>query len=134
MSGETVDLDSLKGKVVLVTFWSTRCPICESEIPKLNKMAAAYRGKDVVFLAPTMDNPTRIESFLRTNPFDFEILPNSFGILLKYADPDNTGTVNLGFPAYFLVNQKGEVEMKASGWDKIDKLDSLIKNLLNAGK
>ena len=48
MDGQTVELESLKGKVVLITFWSTKCPICESEIPKLNKIAESYKGKEVV--------------------------------------------------------------------------------------
>lgn len=134
MDGQTVELNSLKGKVVLITFWSTKCPICESEIPKLNQMASNYKGKDVVFLGLTMDNPTKVESFLKMKPFNFNIIPSSFGVLLKYADRDSSGNMNMGYPAYFLVNQAGEIELKTSGWDKTEKLDSQIKNLLAAGK
>jgi thiol-disulfide isomerase/thioredoxin len=50
-SMELYDLDQLHGKVVVLTFWSTRCQICHSEIPNLNRVAERYRGKDVVFLA-----------------------------------------------------------------------------------
>jgi peroxiredoxin len=130
MNGQTVELDSLKGKVVLVTFWSTKCPICDSEIPKLNQMAAAYQGKDVVFLGLTTDNPTRVESFLQRKPFNFNIIPSSFGVLMKYADRDGSGNINMGYPAYFLINQNGEIEMKDNGWDKTKKLDSQINRLL----
>jgi len=134
MDGQTVELDSLKGKVVLITFWSTKCPICESEIPKLNQMAANYQGKDVVFLGLTTDNPTRVESFLKMKPFNFNIIPSSFGVLLKYADRDGSGNINMGYPAYFLVNQNGEIEMKDSGWDKTKKLDTQITRLLGQAK
>jgi peroxiredoxin len=131
MNGQTVELESLKGKVVLITFWSTRCPICESEIPKLNKMATNFKGKDVVFLGLTTDNPTKVESFLNIKPFNFDILPSSFGVLLKYADRDRSGNINMGYPAYFLVNQAGEIEMKDGGWDKTEKINSQINRLLS---
>ena len=130
MDGQTVELDSLKGKVVLITFWNTRCAICDSEIPKLNQMAASYKGKDVVFLGLTTDNPTRVESFLKTKPFNFDIVPSSFGILLKYADRDRSGNIAMGYPAYFLVNQNGEIEMKTNGWDKTAKINLQINQLL----
>jgi peroxiredoxin len=130
MDGETVELDSLKGKIVLITFWSTKCPICDSEIPKLNQMASSYKGKDVVFLGLTTDNPTRVESFLKVKPFNFNIIPSSFGVLLKYADRDRSGNIAMGYPAYFLVNQNGEIEIKDSGWDKTPKLNSQINRLL----
>lgn len=134
MDGKTVELDSLKGKVVLITFWSTKCAICDGEIPKLNQMVSNYQGKDVVFLGLTTDNPTRVESFLKVKPFNFDIVPNSFGVLLKYADRDRSGNIAMGYPAYFLVNQSGEIEMKTSGWDKTDKINSQINSLLTARK
>lgn len=130
MNGNTVELSALKGKVVLITFWSTKCAICHSEIPKLNQIAASYKGKDVVFLGLTTENPTRVESYLQAKPFDFNIIPSSFGTLLKYADRDGSGNIAMGYPAYFLVNQAGEIEMKTSGWDKTQKLDSQINRLL----
>ena len=130
MDGQMVELESLKGKVVLITFWNTRCPICDSEIPKLNKMVTDYRGKDVVFLGLTTDAPTRVESFLKMKPFNVNIIPSSFGVLLKYADRTPEGNIDMGYPAYFLINQNGEIEMKTGGWDKTKKLDAEIKNLL----
>lgn len=130
MDGQTVELDSLKGKVVLIAFWNTRCPICDSEIPKLNRMATSYKGKDVVFLGLTTDNPTRVESFLKMKPFSFNIIPSSFGVLMKYADRDRSGNISMGYPAYFLINQNGEIEMKDSGWDKTEKINTQINRLL----
>jgi len=130
LDGQTVELESLKGKVVLITFWNTRCPICDSEIPKLNKMVTEYKGKDVVFLGLTTDAPTRVENFLKMRPFNVNIIPSSFGVLLKYADRTREGNIDMGYPAYFLINQNGEIEMKEGGWDKTKKLDTQIKSLL----
>ncbi|HXG86516.1 MAG TPA: TlpA disulfide reductase family protein [Pyrinomonadaceae bacterium] len=127
---QTVDLAALKGKVVLITFWSTKCPICTSEIPKLNQMAAKYNGRDVVFLGLTTDNDSKVKQYIKKKPFNFNLLPNSFGILLKYADKDGDGNVTMGYPAHYLINQTGEIELKTSGFDKTRKLDAQIDKLL----
>jgi peroxiredoxin len=132
MNGQTYDLKQLQGKVVLVTFWSTKCEICHSEIPKMNQLASRYRGRNVVFLALTMENESKVETYLRSTPFNFNILPNSFGAVLQYADRDKSGNINMGFPAYFLVDQNGSIQMKANGWDKTEVLEARIASLLSS--
>jgi peroxiredoxin len=132
MDGKMYDLEQLHGKVVVLTFWSTRCQICHSEIPNLNRVADRYRDKDVVFLAVTMDNEAKIDSYIKRNPFNFNILPNSFGVMLKYADKDRSGNINMGFPAHFLINRKGTIALRTDGWDKAANLDSQISRLLSS--
>lgn len=134
LNGQWYDLSNLKGKVVVLTFWSTRCNICHSEIPKLNRLADHFRGQDVVFLALTTDNESKVESYLRSTPFQFNILPNSFGVLLQYADRDRQGNIDMGFPAYFVLNQSGQLQYRASGWDKTPSLDSNIGRLLTSAQ
>ncbi|MEP7076329.1 MAG: TlpA disulfide reductase family protein [Acidobacteriota bacterium] len=132
MNGQVYDLNQLQGKVVVITFWSTKCEICHSEIPKLNQMAERYKGRDVVFLALTMENEAKVENYLRSTPFNFTIVPNSFGMVMQYADRDKAGNINMGFPAYFLVDQSGSIQVKASGWDKTSAIDSRISSLLSS--
>ncbi len=129
LNGEVFNLSELKGKIVVLTFWSTKCPICAAEIPKLNQLAKKYQDKNIVFLGLTMENANKVSAHLKKNPFNFNILPNSFGVVLKYADKDRDGNVSMGFPAHYVVNQKGEIALKTSGFDKTEMLDSLIKQL-----
>ena len=128
--GQTYDINQLRGKVVLVTFWSTRCNICHSELPNMNKLAARYQGQDVVFLALTMENEAKVAAYLKNNTFSFTIVPNSFGALLQFADRDKSGNIAMGFPAYFLIDQNGIIRARSSGWDKTAELDSQIGRLL----
>lgn len=130
IDGQTYDLNQLRGKVVLVTFWSTRCNICHSELPNMNRLATRYKGQPVVFLALTMDNESKVSTYLKSNEFDFTIVPNSFGAVLQYADRDRTGNIAMGFPAYYLIDQNGIVRFKSSGWDKTPDVDSQIGRLL----
>jgi len=132
LDGKAFDLAELKGKVVVLTFWSTRCPICHKEIPKLNRLVKTYKDKAVIFLGLTMENPNKVGAYLKKTSFKFDILPNSFGVVLKYADKDGDGNVAMGFPAHFLINQKGEIELKTSGFDKTETLGLRISQLLRS--
>ena len=130
LDGKYYSLSQLQGKVVVLTFWSTKCPICHSEIPKLNQVADRYKGQDVVFLALTMENQTKIEPYLRRNPFAFSVVPNSFGVVLKYADTDKGGNINMGFPAHYLIDKNGAIVHRTDGWDKAADLQARISRLL----
>ena len=131
IDGRTVNLKDLQGKVVVLTFWSTRCAICHNEIPKLNQVVERYKGKDVVFLALTMENEAKVNPYLRKNPFNYTILTNGFGVVLKYANMTRDGGINMGFPSYFLIDKQGTIGLKAQGWDKAQNVDSQISRLLS---
>lgn len=132
LGGQTFDLAELKGKIVVLTFWSTRCPICHDEIPKLNQLVKTYKDKDIVFLGLTSEGTTKVEAYLKKKSFDFTIIPNSFGVVLKYAEKVGNGNISLGYPSHFVVNQKGEIELKTNGFDKTQAIESQIKRLLSS--
>ncbi len=130
MDGTQLDMNELRGSVVVLTFWSTKCYICQQEFPKMNQVVRSYEGKKVVFLSLTMENETKVESFLRSNQIAAQVVPNSFGVLLQYADRDKRGYIDMGFPSYFVVDQQGVLQHRASGWDKTGQLSSTINNLI----
>ncbi|MGE3169701.1 MAG: TlpA family protein disulfide reductase [Pyrinomonadaceae bacterium] len=130
IDGQTINLKDFQGKVVMLTFWSTKCEICHSEIPKMNQIVDRYKGKDVVFLALTMENEAKVNPYLRKNPFNYTILTNGFGVVLKYANMSKDGGINMGFPSYFLINKQGAIHLRSEGWDKTQSLDNQISRLL----
>lgn len=130
MDGTKVELKKLKGKVVLLTFWSTRCPICHREIPRLNKLAKNFEGRDVIFLAATPESEQQVNAYIGRNPFDFDILPNSSQMMIKYASRDASGRYRINYPAYFVIDRTGRVQMSAMGWNHVDKVNETIKQLL----
>jgi peroxiredoxin len=130
LDGETFELEKLRGKVVVMTFWSTRCQICHAEIPKLNKMADHYKDSEVIFLGLAWQDKKKLDRFLMDRPFNFKIVPQSFGVLLKYAARDKKGRLNMGYPSHFVVDQQGMVVFKGEGFSKTKKLNSTIDGLL----
>lgn len=131
LDGSPVSLGDLKGSVVVVTFWSTKCEICRHEIPRLNRFIERYDQKKVSFLAFTMESEEKVTPYLLSNPFKFQILPNSFGVLYQYADRDRAGYIDMGFPTFFVIDQQGIVQLKASGYDKTDLINNAISRLIS---
>lgn len=130
LDGTFYDLTELRGSVVVLTFWSTKCYICQQEFPKMNQVVRGYDGKKVVFLSLTMENEARVESFLKSNQIAAQVVPNSFGVLLQYADRDKRGHIDMGFPSYFVVDQQGILQHRSSGWDKLGQISSTVDNLI----
>lgn len=68
IDGKIQLLDDLKGKVVVLHFWSTTCPWEDLAEPKLNAIVDAFAGKDVVVLgiaanANEIGEPPAAEAF-----------------------------------------------------------------------
>lgn len=126
-NGTTFDLEELKGKTVVLLFWSTSCEVCRAELPRLNQMVES--NKDVVFLALTPEQSNRVEPFLRKNTFNFNVVVDSFETLVAYADKTPSGTFNMPFPTFFLINKDSEIELKIAGAKGFEKISNELKQL-----
>ncbi|MEO7538756.1 MAG: TlpA disulfide reductase family protein [Pyrinomonadaceae bacterium] len=131
VDGSTVSLDEMRGKVVVITFWTTRCVICRIEMPQLDRVMGQYDPKKIAFLALTTENQRQVAGYLRNNPMSFQIVPDSFGTLLKYADRDRAGNIDMGYPSFFVVDQRGLVQYRASGYDKTVAIDQAVSRLMS---
>ena len=68
LSGRTVKLSSLRGKVVLVDFWASWCGPCKKELPVLADMARRLRARGIEVLAVNVDKKREnAEAFLRAS-------------------------------------------------------------------
>jgi thiol-disulfide isomerase/thioredoxin len=63
--GQPVNLDSFKGKVVVLNFWATWCPPCIAEMPALDNLQAELGGKDFAVVAVSTDR----EGIKKSAPF-----------------------------------------------------------------
>lgn len=79
MEGKSVTLESLKGKVVVLNFWTKTCGPCLEEMPELAELAKVVRDRrDVVVLAVSTDEgPEDVKPTLQTvlrEPPPFRVL------------------------------------------------------------
>ena len=51
IDGQEVELSALKGKIVVLNFWTTQCKSCVEQLNLLQKLTADNAGKDVVVVS-----------------------------------------------------------------------------------
>jgi peroxiredoxin len=122
--GQMWDSKNLRGKVVLVNFWSTSCPPCREEMPDLELLYQRFRGQGLIVLAISGDQPADLRKFLAAQELSFPLL----------IDPDdkikNQFRV-VGIPKTFLYDREGNLAGQTldrpnmSGWIDLLRLAGL---------
>jgi thiol-disulfide isomerase/thioredoxin len=64
-AGRALDLASLRGRVVVVRFWTSGCQYCEKTLPALQKLSQELRGQPVTFVGAFHAKPVTSEQDLR---------------------------------------------------------------------
>lgn len=81
LDGETVELSSLRGNVVVIDFWATWCHPCRVTLPLMNKVYEQTRGKDVSVFGISTDRVSslRVKKFVSKNNLVMPILHDRNG-------------------------------------------------------
>ena len=125
--GKTKAAD-LKGKVLVVDFWATWCEPCIAEIPKFNKMADEFKGKDVQIVAITVESAhDDIKPKVKETGMKYTVLVGNDAVV------DGFGGL-IGFPTTFVVTKDWKIYKKYMGAlrDKDARIKKDIEKLLAA--
>ena len=101
---------SLKGKVVLVSFFASWCRSCLDEIPQMKKLQNSFADKGFVLIAMAVDreNTTGLISLIQKLDINYPVL------LADEAVKKDFGGIAI-LPTMFLVDRDGEIFKKYSG-------------------
>ncbi|HSN14542.1 MAG TPA: TlpA disulfide reductase family protein [Anaeromyxobacteraceae bacterium] len=122
LGGRTIDLESLRGRVVLVNFWATWCPPCRAELPELAELWQDHKGGCLEVLGVAEQSP----------PADLQAASRSipYPILTDPRGDAATAWSVFGFPSSFLVDPSGKVVRVFEGAvSKRDVLDAMRPHL-----
>lgn len=121
-NGETLHLSDLRGKYVMIDFWSSWCPPCRAEAPVLVEAYEKWSERGVEFVAISIwDNERAVVPFMESR-----------GITYPVAIDDGTLTVEFGvqgIPEKFLLNKNGEIVRKVIGPNTQRSLDDILADL-----
>lgn len=123
-TGETLNFEDTKDKVVLVNFWATWCAPCIAEMPSMHKLYDDYNNKiEFVFIS---GEPSKIvNKFLAKNEYTFKV----YQPVTAYPEVFHVETI----PRTFLIDTKGNIVIDKTGaanWNS-DTVRATIDELLN---
>lgn len=80
LTGKTISMADLKGKVVLVNFWATTCGTCVKEMPDLVNTYNTFKSKDFEMVAVAMDYdpPAQVLNFATQKALPFPVMHDGF--------------------------------------------------------
>ena len=114
----TLDLTSLRGKVVLVNFWATWCPACRTELPILDRLAGNGRADLAVVAITTDRDRSLVAPFVKKlNLRHLTIGFDPGGLVARAGASDGVDTpfALYGMPISFLLGVTGQVEGYLTG-------------------
>jgi len=129
VSGDSVNLASLKGKVVYMDFWATWCGPCRAEFPKSIELRKQFEGRnDVVFMYVSVDeDEEKWEKFVAENPDLKGLHINGYG---NYREGFGETYGTAGIPHYVLINKEGIVVESNAPRPSDERTVVLIKDQL----
>jgi thiol-disulfide isomerase/thioredoxin len=126
-----LSMAGLRGKVVLVDFWTYGCVNCIYALPYVTQLYAKYRDRGLVVIGvhtpefPFERSAANVQAALRRH-----------GITYPVAQDNDSQTWNAYgnqyWPAQYIVDQNGRIVFHHDGEGQYEQIDRTIARLLNA--
>ncbi len=151
--GDSLQLSSLRGRVVLLNFWTTWCKPCLEEMPDLSKLHEKYspNGLTVVGLAADGDMKAKIDELVERLDVTYPVVYGSYEVtkslvrdidehlsptmrnrldLIRESSPAIRPTGGLVFPTSLLIDREGNIAKAYVGTVPIGWMRRKAKSLL----
>jgi len=113
IDGNTVALENLTGKVVILNFFDTHCPPCVAEVPYLKEFDEQHSNANLVILSidvdPYYDTVELLRQFRDNNQITWSILVGTTSVADDYSISAT--------PTTLLVDRQGFIYKTHIGWD-----------------
>ncbi len=102
--GEQIDLHALRGKVVLLDFWTTWCVPCKRELPVLEKLHTEFHDSGLELVSINVDEEqTAVRDFVQSVGLAYPVVP-----LASSHELVTMLSVN-AFPTVVLIDREGKI-------------------------
>ncbi len=103
LKNKEFSLSILKGRPVILFFWTTWCPFCQKELKQLNgKYAELSKDRVELVTIDVQEASGKVKKFFENYPFSYRVLLDTDA---KVAQAYGI----LGVPTYFLISKEGRV-------------------------
>ena len=129
INSEPLTLSKLRGRVVLIEFWTFGCYNCRNTLPTIKKWDTRYRDRGLTIIGvhtPETDSERNIGDVRREAA--------ALGIMYPVVTDNDYATWKLyrveAWPTLFLLDKQGRVRWTHVGEGAYDETEQVIKNLL----
>jgi thiol-disulfide isomerase/thioredoxin len=124
LHGGPVSLAELKGKTVLLDFWTTWCPPCQSDASSIEKLNQKYGSKKLAIIGVSVDEDrATVENYLKKHPHSYPVVLSTEN---RLPPPYQIGI----FPTYLIISPEGTLVTAEQGDKGFAKL---LRDLEKAG-
>ncbi|OKO70621.1 thioredoxin [Bradyrhizobium sp. NAS80.1] len=130
-NSKPLSIADLRGKVVLVDFWTYGCVNCVNTLPHVTDLYAKYKDKGLVVVGvhtpefPFERSASNVQAALKRH-----------GITYPVAQDNDSKTWNAYrnqyWPAQYIIDQTGKIVFQHEGEGRYDEIDRTVGRLLNA--
>tara|TARA_B100001093_G_scaffold510406_1_gene576226 strand:- start:646 stop:1248 length:603 start_codon:yes stop_codon:yes gene_type:complete len=120
LEGNTISLDQMRGKVVLLNFWGTWCGPCRKEIPDFINLMKKHNkdGLEIIGITLTSGPPENIKAFADKWGINYKLLTDIKGnetqtVTALYGQA--TGKRITGIPTTFIIDREGVIQKRYVG-------------------
>lgn len=131
LTGQTVTLSSLRGHIVVLSFWATWCGPCQEELPRLSIISKSYSEKNVRFIAVSIDDKKdipKIQPFLKKHNITLDVWTGASADTL-----DRFGLGNI-VPGTIILDENGDATARIMGEARENDIRSAVDWLLSQRK
>lgn len=124
-NGASVDLASLKGKVVVVNFWATWCGPCRAEIPDFISVYGEYKSKGLEIVGVSLDEGgwSDVTPYVQRSKINYPIILGDRRVARVW------GGIQ-AIPTTFIIDKQGNIAASHVGLMSKAQLLEKIKPLL----
>lgn len=128
LAGHPQKLSELRSQIVVLSFWATWCAPCREELPRLSKLSEEFAGKNVHFVAVSIDDAkdrAKVEPYLAKQDIHLNVwVGGNSDLLARFGLGDIV-------PGTLILDQQGEVITRIMGEAKDEDVRSRLNWLLN---